>query len=96
MLADIYSLALTAPVNALQQLGLNAELRETNEIEVDGKRIAGTGGGRIDEACVVVGNLLFDFDFEVSEDRTRMGPKCSGLRGTACCSYSFAITAISA
>lgn len=64
MLADIYALALAAPVNTLKQLGLNAELRETNEIEVDGKRIAGTGGGRIDEACVVVGNLLFDFDFE--------------------------------
>jgi len=34
------------------------------EIEVDGKRIAGTGGGRIGEACVVVGNFLLDFDFE--------------------------------
>jgi lipoate-protein ligase A len=48
----------------LRRLGLNAELRDTNEIEVDGKRIAGTGGGRIADACVVVGNLLFDFDFE--------------------------------
>ena len=64
MLSDIYALSLAAPVNTLKQLGLNAELHETNEIEVDGKRIAGTGGGRIDEACVVVGNLLFDFDFD--------------------------------
>jgi lipoate-protein ligase A len=64
MLSDIYALALAAPVTTLRQLGLNAELRDTNEIEVDHKRIAGTGGGRIDEACVVVGNLLFDFDFE--------------------------------
>lgn len=64
MLKDIYSLALDAPVNTLKRLGLNAELRDTNEIEVDGKRIAGTGGGRIDEACVIVGNILLDFDFE--------------------------------
>jgi lipoate-protein ligase A len=64
MLHDIYALTLAAPVNTLRQLGLHAELRDTNEIEVDGKRIAGTGGGRIGEACVVVGNLLFDFDFE--------------------------------
>jgi len=64
MLNDIYALGLAAPVNTLKRLGLNAELRDTNEIEVDGKRIAGTGGGRIGEACVVVGNLLFDFDFE--------------------------------
>jgi len=64
MLNDIYALGLAAPVNTLKRLGLNAELRDTNEIEVDGKRIAGTGGGRIGEACVLVGNLLFDFDFE--------------------------------
>ena len=64
MLNDIYALGLAAPVNTLKRLGLNAELRDTNEIEVDGKRIAGTGGGRIGDACVVVGNLLFDFDFE--------------------------------
>lgn len=64
MLKNIYEMTLSAPVNTLRKLGLNAELRDTNEIEVDGKRIAGTGGGRIDEACVVVGNLLFDFDFE--------------------------------
>lgn len=64
MLKDIYASTLSAPVSTLRRLGLNSELRDTNEIEVDGKRIAGTGGGRIDEACVVVGNLLFDFDFE--------------------------------
>ncbi len=64
MLKDIYQVALSAPVATLKHLSLNAELRDTNEIEVDGKRIAGTGGGRINEACVVVGNLLFDFDFE--------------------------------
>jgi lipoate---protein ligase len=64
MLNDIYALGLAAPVNTLKRLGLKAELRDTNEIEVDGRRIAGTGGGRIGEACVVVGNLLFDFDFE--------------------------------
>jgi len=64
MLKDIYQVALSAPVATLKRLGLNAELRDVNEIEVNEKRIAGTGGGRIDEACVVVGNLLFDFDFE--------------------------------
>ncbi len=63
MIKDIYAFALAAPVMALRRLGLNTELHDTNEIEVNGKRIAGTGGGRIGEATVVVGNLLFDFDF---------------------------------
>jgi lipoate---protein ligase len=60
---DLYAKMLAAPVNTLRRLGLNAELRAINEIEVDGKRIAGIGGGRIGEATVVVGNLLFDFDY---------------------------------
>ena len=64
LLKDIYALALAAPVKTLRSFGLHAELRDTNEIEVNGKRIAGTGGGQIEEASVVVGNLLFDFDFE--------------------------------
>jgi len=60
---DIFASTLAAPVQVLRNAGLNAELCDTNEIEVSGRRIAGTGGGRIGEATVVVGNLLFDFDF---------------------------------
>jgi lipoate---protein ligase len=64
MLKDIYAFFLAGPVMALRRIGLNAVLREMNEIEVDGRRIAGTGGGRMGDAIVVVGNLLFDFDYE--------------------------------
>lgn len=61
---QIYARLLDAPVRVLRQLGLCALLRDTNEIEIDGKRIAGIGGGRIGEASVVVGNILLDFDYE--------------------------------
>ncbi|HLB45625.1 MAG TPA: biotin/lipoate A/B protein ligase family protein [Anaerolineales bacterium] len=64
MVGDVYARLLAAPVATLRVLGLAAELRGENEIEVNGKRIAGIGGGRIGEAAVVVGNLLFDFDYE--------------------------------
>lgn len=60
----VYAQMLAAPVAALRRLGLNAVLRDVNEIEVDGRRIAGVGGGQIGEACVVVGNVLFDFDYD--------------------------------
>ncbi len=62
--ARVFSAMLAAPVAALVRLGLNATLSNTNEIEVDGRRIAGTGGGLIEQASVVVGNILFDFDYE--------------------------------
>ncbi|HET7090427.1 MAG TPA: hypothetical protein VFL17_17460 [Anaerolineae bacterium] len=60
----LYAALLAAPVAALRALGLDAELRGENEIEVDGQRIAGIGGGRIGEAAVVVGNVLLDFDYD--------------------------------
>lgn len=63
--ASIYRRFLTPPVWALQALGLPATLEAVNEIEVGGRRIAGTGGGQIGEAVVVVGNLLFDFPADV-------------------------------
>ncbi len=63
--SEVYARLLGAPVAVLQKLGLHAELRDGNEIEVDGRRIAGIGGGRIGEAVVVVGNILLDFDYEM-------------------------------
>lgn len=60
----VYARLLAAPIMVLRSLDLDAILHDINEIEVNEKRIAGIGGGRIGEACVVVGNLLFDFDFE--------------------------------
>jgi lipoate-protein ligase A len=59
----VYAQLLEAPVAVLRKLGLNAALRDGNEIEVDGRRIAGIGGGRVGEAVVVVGNILLDFDY---------------------------------
>ncbi len=61
----MYARLLGAPVATLRKLGLHADVRDGNEIEVDGRRIAGVGGGRIDEAVVVVGNILLDFDYEM-------------------------------
>jgi lipoate-protein ligase A len=63
--AAIYRRFLTPAVRALQALGLPAALEAINEIEVGGRRIAGTGGGQIGNAVVVVGNFLFDFPAEV-------------------------------
>jgi lipoate-protein ligase A len=65
MVQAIYRLFLMPAVQTLRDLGLPASLEGVNEIEVAGRRAAGTGGGQIGEAVVVVGNLLFDFPAEV-------------------------------
>lgn len=59
----VYERMLSAPLAVLRGLGLPATLRDTVELEVAGRRVAGIGGGRIGEAAVVVGNLLRDFDY---------------------------------
>ncbi|ACF12596.1 biotin/lipoate A/B protein ligase [Chloroherpeton thalassium ATCC 35110] len=58
----IYAKLLSPPIEVLKNMGLDASLQGANEIEVSGKRIAGTGGGQLGEAAVVVGNILLDFD----------------------------------
>ncbi len=77
----VYQLVLDTPLKTLQSFGLPARLRALNELEVDGRRIAGIGGGRLGDGSVVVGNFLFDFDYETMS-RVWRAP-CSGYRELA-------------
>lgn len=49
-------------IKGLQNLGINAEFKSRNDIEVDGKKISGTGGTERDAAFLFQGTLLIDFD----------------------------------
>ncbi len=65
MVEGIYRRFLMPAVDALRGLGVPATLEGINEIEAAGRRMAGTGGGQIGEAVVVVGNVLFEFPAQV-------------------------------
>lgn len=60
---NLYKLFLKPAVNTYRKLGIDAYYRPVNDIQVDEKKICGTGAGRIEDAAVVVGNLLFDFNY---------------------------------
>jgi len=60
---SLYKLFLKPAVNTYRRLGIDAYYRPVNDIQVDEKKICGTGAGRIEDASVVVGNLLFDFNY---------------------------------
>lgn len=49
-------------IHGLQSLGVNAEFKSRNDIEVDGRKISGTGGTERDDAFLFQGTLLIDFD----------------------------------
>lgn len=59
---DVYGLFLTAPVSAYRAMGIPAVHRPVNDIQVEGRKIGGTGAASIGQAMVVVGSLMFDFD----------------------------------
>jgi lipoate-protein ligase A len=59
----LYELFLQPAVNTYRSLGIDAYYRPVNDIQVDERKICGTGAGRIGDASVVVGNIMFDFNY---------------------------------
>ena len=51
-------------ISALDMLGLKADFRPRNDIEIDGKKISGTGGTESDDAFLFQGTMLVDFDVD--------------------------------
>jgi lipoate-protein ligase A len=53
-----------AAATAISALGVDARYRPRNDIEVDGRKISGTGGAFDGNALLFQGTLLIDFDVE--------------------------------
>jgi len=58
----MYEQLCTAAVDALGRLGVQAAFRPKNDIEVDGRKISGTGGTSLGGSFMFQGSLLVDFD----------------------------------
>ncbi len=52
-------------VETYQALGIPANYRPINDVHVQGKKIGGTGAAQMGLAQVVVGSLMFDFNFNL-------------------------------
>ncbi|TFG08314.1 hypothetical protein EU538_07335 [Candidatus Thorarchaeota archaeon] len=59
-----YRKFLAAPVQAYRNLGIDAEFKPVNDIQVNGKKISGNGAGDVGDARINTGNIIFDFDYE--------------------------------
>lgn len=57
-----FELFLQPIVKTYRAFGINAEVRSTNDVHVEGRKIVGTGAAEIGNAKVLVGNFIFDFD----------------------------------
>ena len=54
----------TAAANGISALGVDAEFRPRNDIEIGGRKVSGTGGAFDGDSLMYQGTLLVDFDVE--------------------------------
>jgi lipoate-protein ligase A len=64
-LEERFALYIKPLVDTYQSLGIPANHRPVNDVHVQGKKIGGTGAAQMGDAEVVVGSLMFDFNFEL-------------------------------
>jgi lipoate-protein ligase A len=64
-LADVYTRFLAGPVLTLNRIGIPAVHRPVNDIQVEGRKVGGTGAATIGQSMVVAGSLMFDFNYEL-------------------------------
>lgn len=60
--SELYPLFIEPVVRTYRDFGIHASYRPINDIQVDGRKIGGTGAASIGEATVMVGSFMFDFD----------------------------------
>ncbi len=57
---ELYGTFMKPPIYVLKKLGLDAAIRQPNDILVDGKKISGNGAISIEKANVLAGDLLLE------------------------------------
>ncbi|MFP4683988.1 MAG: lipoate--protein ligase [Ectothiorhodospira sp.] len=63
-IADIYAHFTDPVIETYRRLGVDAHFRPVNDIQVNGRKIGGTGAATLGQATVMVGSFLFDFDVD--------------------------------
>lgn len=61
----IYQIFLETAVNTYKKFGLNVYHRPINDLQIEGRKIGGTGAVEIGNSIVVVGSFMFDFNYDL-------------------------------
>jgi lipoate-protein ligase A len=61
---ELFRKFLVAPTKTYNDIGIPARYRSVNDIEVEGRKISGSGATDIGSVSVLTGNIIFDFNFE--------------------------------
>ncbi len=60
-----YRKFLEPPVQAYRNLGIDAEFKPVNDIQVEGRKISGNGAGDVGDARILTGNIIFTFNYDM-------------------------------
>lgn len=61
---NLYPMFIEPVVRTYKDFGIDAVYRPVNDIQVNGRKIGGTGAASIGEATLMVGSFMYDFDTE--------------------------------
>jgi lipoate-protein ligase A len=61
---DVFKKFLAAPTKTYNDMGISAQYKAVNDIEVHGRKISGNGATEIGGSAVLTGNIIFDFNFD--------------------------------
>lgn len=67
-IADLYPFFIRPVIETYQAFGIKAYLKLPNDIQVNGRKLGGTGAATIENATVMVGSFLYDFDYQTMGD----------------------------
>jgi len=62
---EAYEVLLRGPVEAYRELGIPAEYRAVNDIQVHGRKISGNGATILDDTLILTGNIILDFNYKL-------------------------------
>jgi len=62
---DTFEALLRPVVRTLRELGVPAQYRALNDVQVQGRKISGNGATVIGETLVLTGNIIVDFDYDL-------------------------------
>lgn len=61
----LFQKLLQVTVYVYRELGLNAEYKPINDVMVNNRKISGNGAGKLDNAIILVGNIILDLNYEM-------------------------------
>jgi len=60
----LFAKLLQAPISTYHAIGISAEYKPINDIQIQGRKISGNGVGKVGRVNILTGNLILDFNYD--------------------------------